>query len=122
MVHRGQIRQVLCSHNVQPEVYIRVLQRCDYLTGRISLNPDRRWQVMGGVKNSFPPSLDVSSIQIHPLICFYRYIDRWLKWPTTHHMAKLPWVKSFVHLTAVALTYGVSSYRINQVVNTILYL
>ena len=59
---------------------------------------------------------------MHPLICFYRYINPWLKWPTTHHMAELPWVKSFVHLTAVALTYGVSSYRINQVVNTILYL
>jgi len=32
-------------------------------------------------------------------------------------MEELPWVKSFVDLTAVALTYGVSSYRINQVVN-----
>jgi len=30
-------------------------------------------------------------------------------------MAELPWVKSFVHLTAVALTYGV--FRINQDVN-----
>ena len=58
---------------------------------------------MGGVKNSFPQSLDVPSIQLHPLICFYRYIDRWLKWPTTHYMEELPWVKSFVHLTAVAL-------------------
>ena len=37
------------------------------------------------------------------------------KSPTVHHMAELPWVKSFVHLTAVALTYGV--FRINQDVN-----
>ena len=103
MVHREHIRQVLCSHNVQPEVYIRVLQRCNYPESRNSLDPYRRWHVIGGVKNSFPPSLDVSSIQIHPLICFYRYIDRWLKWPTTHHIAEIPRVKSFVHLTAVAL-------------------
>jgi len=66
MVHRGHIQQVLCNHNVQTEVYNRVLPCCDYLTGRISLNPCRRWHVMGGVKNSFPPSLDVSSIQMHP--------------------------------------------------------
>jgi len=63
MVHRGHIAQVLCSHNVQPEVYIRILPRCDYLASRMSY---RRWQVMGGVKNGFPPSLDVSSIQMHP--------------------------------------------------------
>jgi len=31
-------------------------------------------------------------------------------------MAEIHWVKSFVHSTAVALTYGV--FRINQVVNT----
>jgi len=66
MVHRGHIQQVLCNRNVQTEVYIRVLPCCDYLTGRISLNPYRRWQVMSGVKNSFPPSLDVSSIPMHP--------------------------------------------------------
>ena len=67
MVHRGHIEQVLCSHNVQTEVYIRILPCSDYLAGRISLNPYRRWQgYMRGVKNSLPPSLDVSSIQMHP--------------------------------------------------------
>jgi len=70
MVDRGHIEQVLCCHNVQQEVYIRILPRCDYLAGRISLNPPSM-AVMGGVKNSFPPSLDVSSIQMHPLICLY---------------------------------------------------
>jgi len=94
MVYRGHIEPVVCSYNVQPEVYIRVLQHCDYPKRRIFLNPYRRWQVIGGVKNSFPQSLDVSSIQMHPLFCFYRYSDRWLKWTTTHHMAELPRVKS----------------------------
>ena len=70
MVHRGHIEQVFCSHNVQPKVYLRILPRCDYLAGRISLNPYRRWQVMGGVKNSFPPSLDVSSIQIYREVAY----------------------------------------------------
>jgi len=71
MVDRGHIEQVLCCHNVQPEVYIRILPCYDYLASPISPNPYRRWQVMGGVKNSLPPSLDVSSIQMHPLICLY---------------------------------------------------
>ena len=33
-LREGQARMtllVLCSHNVQPEVYIRILPRCDYL-------------------------------------------------------------------------------------------
>jgi len=45
MVDRGHIEQVLCSHNVQPGVYIRNIPCCDYLTSPISLNPHRRWQL-----------------------------------------------------------------------------
>ena len=36
MVHRGHIQQALCGHNVQPEVYLRILPRCDYLAANFS--------------------------------------------------------------------------------------